>query len=419
MISTLDHRLSKAGKPLRYQTSRRSRYSVCRQEDPLIRPPGPGNFPGLRRPFRSLAWLLQVFIGVAFLVLLLAALAALPVFSLLALGFILRAEADVAENKRLRSGFPLLPVSSRFGMIGLMVFLFILPIMLSSSSAGSQVVISQLSGTDRKGMILLTRILQPLIFIHLLLAVARGGHFTDFFRPFRSLKLLRADLRSGLLAARIDSAIQYVLKILQPWEHFKLAFFAALGALCWLAIPVGLLASTPSAPRVEPGLPGLLSFVGGVLLIPVAAWLPLLQCHQVIERRFFAIFEVRKIRELICRVPIRWAVATILLYGLAIPLYLSKVVLPPADAFWMFTPLFILVIYPTRLLIGWVYGAGEAKEKRARRVVRWPVKLAMLPLLAAYAFLIFLLPFVSEEGPRVMLENHAILLPVPSGQFSP
>lgn len=402
----------------RYGTTRRA--ITCRntaQHSRTFTPPGPGNFPGIRRPFRSLLWLTQVIIGVVFLLLLLAALAAFPILSLLTLGLMLQAEADVATNRRLRSGFPLLPISTRVGMTGLMVFLFLLPIIVLSSWANSQTVITQLSGQSERSMTVVTRIFQVTIFLHLLMAIAYSGRFTAFFRPIRNLRSLRQEFRNGLLARKLETASDYCLQILKPWHHFKIAFYAAAGALCWLAIPVALLAATPSAPRIDPGAPGALSILGGVLFIPVAAWLPLLQCHQVVENRFLAIFEVRTIRKIISQVPIRWAIATVLLYGLAIPLYLSKVVLPPADAYWMFTPLFILVIYPTRLLIGWVYGTGIGKPKPTKRIIRWPVKLVMLPLLAAYAFLIFLLPFISEEGPRVMFENHAILLPVPSGQF--
>lgn len=388
------------------------------KQEVTFEPPGPGDFPGIRHPLQSLLWLLQVIIGVIFLILLLAALAAFPVLSLVTLGLMLQAEADVATNQRLRSGFPLLPISTRVGITGFMIFLFLLPLMGLSALANSQTVITELSGQSERGMTIVTRVFQVTIFVHLLMAIGHSGRFTAFFRLIRNFKSLRKEFKTGMLAKKLEAASDYCLQILKPWHHFKIAFYAAAGALCWLAIPVALLAVTPSSPRIDPGAPGALSILGGILFIPVAAWLPLLQCHQVVENRFLAIFEVRAIRKIISQVPIRWAIATILLYGLAIPLYLSKVVLPPADAYWMFTPLFIVVIYPTRLLIGWVYGTGIGKPKPAKRMISWPVKLAMLPLLAAYAFLIFLLPFISEEGPRVMFENHAFLLPVPSGQFT-
>ena len=106
-----------------------------------------------------------------------------------------------------------------------------------------------------------------------------------------------------------------------------------------------------------------------------------------------------------------------MLYGMAIPLYLSKIIVPPADALWLFTPLFVIVIYPTRLLMGWVYGSGLRKEQRATRLIRWPTKVFMAPALGFYSLILFFVPLISEAGPRAMFENHAFLLPVPSGQF--
>ena len=380
-------------------------------------PLGPGEFPGMRKPFRSLWWLFHLLLGVGFLLPLLAGLAAIPGLSLLALGVMLAAQAQVARNGRLRDGFPLLPVSTRIGTIGLMVLLFLVPIVMVSSVAGGQRVVSQLSGVPSSGLTTVTLVLQIAVFAHLLLAIANGGSFACFLRPIRNIQQLRARVRSREFAPAVNLWTDRLAAIAQPWHHFVLAIKAVGGALCWLAIPTVLLGMSSTSPHESPGLPAFLSFVGGALMIPVAAWLPLLQVHQATTGRFKAIFEVRVVREIICRVPVRWAIATVLLYALAIPLYLSKVVLPPADAYWVFTPLFILVIYPTRLLIGWVYGTGMKKKHRAGRLVRWPAKVFMVPLLGLYSLILFAVPLISEAGPKAMFENHAFLLPVPSGDF--
>ena len=386
-------------------------------DDTSTMPLGPGVFPGVRKPFRSLWWLFHVLLGIGFLLPLMAGLAAIPGLSLLALGVMLAAQKQVAQSGRLRDGFPLLPVSTRIGTIGLMVLLFLAPIIMVSSVAGGQQVVSRLSGVPSSGLTTVTLILQVVIFLHLLLAIANGGSFACFLRPIRNIRQLRKRIRSGEFAPAVNLWTERLVAISQPWQHFVLAIKAVGGALCWLTIPTVLLGMSSTSPHENPGLPGFLSFLGGALMIPVAAWLPLLQVHQATTGRFKAIFEVRVVREIICRVPIRWAVATILLYALAIPLYLSKVVLPPADAYWLFTPLFILVIYPTRLLIGWVYGTGVQKEHRAGRLVRWPAKVFMVPLLALYSLILFAVPLISEAGPKAMFENHAFLLPVPSGDF--
>jgi len=407
-------------------------------------PIGPGEFPGIRKPFRSLWWFFHVLLGIGFLLPLMAGLAALPGLSLLSLGFMLDAQARVGKSGRFRDGFPLLAISTRVGTIALMVFLFLLPIIGFSSVAGSQAVITELSGLPPGGLKTLTVVLQVLVFVHLLLAIANGGSFGAFLSPLVLLVRLplhslavvtrRRNLfefpyaagnlhqvvnriRTGTFFSTIDFWADQLLQIFQPWHHLKLALKGAAGALCWLAIPTLLLGAASTVPAQDPGPRVLLSLIGGVLMVPVAAWLPLLQCHQAVTGRFRDIFAVRTARSIIAQVPLRWALATILMYGLAVPLYLSKVVLPPADAFWLFTPLFIVVIFPTRLLMGWVYGTGLRKAANARVFVRWPTKLIMIPLLLLYSGILFVLPLISEAGPRAMFENHAFLLPVPSGEF--
>lgn len=423
---------------------------------------GPGTFPGIRKPFRALWWSIQVVIGIGFLVPLMAGLAALPGLNLVSLGMLLNAEREVGNSGRLRDGFPLLPISARIGTIGIMVGLGLIPIFMLASLEQSYGIIRELSMRPAAAIGTIKVIVQIAVFVYLLLAVGNGGSVRSFFWPLRPDSRRFAKLLTGLsfvgpivlgiasgqggvivfilpllmVGAAVQNAIEIrraikeerywtsidhyateIFAVLKPWEHLKLAFKGAVGALCWLVIPTLLLGASSSRPYQEPGLAALASFAGGALLIPIASWLPLLQCHQAATGRFAAIFEVKVAREIICRVPIRWAVATILLYALAVPLYLSKVVVPPADAYWIFTPLFILVIYPTRLLMGWVYGIGTQTRKRRSRLVRWPTKVFMVPLLGLYSLILFAVPLISETGPRAMMENHAFLLPAPSGEF--
>lgn len=374
---------------------------------------GPGAFPGFRRPFRSLWWLFRVLTGLAFLIPLLALFAALPGLNVLSLGLLIDAEARVGRTGRFRDGFPLLPLSTRIGTIGIMVLLFLAPIMLLSSLAGSQDVIRDISGLEPGRLRMITTTLQVVVFVHLMLAIANGGGFWRFLRPISNIRRLRRDWRSGKFVDSVNAWSARILDLFQPLQHFRTALYAAGGAICWLVIPTLLLGASSTRPHQNPAGAAILSLLGGVLMIPVAAWLPLLQCHQAATGRFLAIFEVRQAREIIARVPLRWAIATILLYGLAVPLYLSKIVVPPADAFWLFTPLFIIVIYPTRLLMGWVYGTGQQAGSRSNPLICWPTRLFMIPMLGLYSLILFVVPLISEAGPRAMFENHAFLLPAP------
>lgn len=420
---------------------------------------GAGPYPGLRRPFRSLWWLIQILLGVAFLLPLLAALAAIPGLSLMTLGMMLDAEGRVGRSGRFRDGFPLLAVSTRVAMIGVMLGAFLGLIFIVSGISEGQQIIGRLSGRVHNSWAIGTFLLQAVAFVVVLLGVANGGSFSRFFWPLRSTPTRKAgcilaavgvfalllaaaqpaffaiyllvlivgtairnarDLYDGLRSGEYVRAVNHwsekLVELLQPWHHLKLAVKGAVGALIWLAIPTFLLGRASTSPHENPAGPAIASFIGGLLMIPVAAWLPLLQCHQAATGNFRAIFDVRIAREIICRVPIRWAVATILLFGLAIPLYLSKVVFTPQDGFWLFTPLFILVIYPTRILMGWVYNSGCLKMTRASKLIRRPTKFFMIPALGFYSLILFVLPLVSPAGPRAMFENHAFLLPVPSSQ---
>jgi len=377
---------------------------------------GPGPFPGIRAPFRSLLWLVRVVTGIAFLIGLLATLAAVPGLSLLALGYMLAAEAEVARSGQLRKACPLLPISTRTGTILLMVGLFLLPIWLTSSLAAAHGVIAQSSPVAPNPQRTFLGVLQVVIFLHLAASIACGGSVWCFVRPIRNLRRLKQGFQDGSWKESVNRWSEWLIDVFRPWTHLVLAIKATIGAIIWLFLPTAMLALS-TQPHEEPVVPALISVVGGILLIPVASWLPLLQAHQAATGRFRDIFDVRAVKNIIVRVPFHWAIATVLLYAAAVPLYLTKVRLIADDAIWLLTPLFIVLIYPTRLMFGWVYARGRQRPEPARRLVRWPVKLVMIPALAAYAGILFVTPLISEAGRAAIFENHAFLLPIPGRLF--
>jgi hypothetical protein len=126
-----------------------------------------------------------------------------------------------------------------------------------------------------------------------------------------------------------------------------------------------------------------------------------------------AFFELGKTRQLIARAPVAWLLAVVFVSVLALPLYLFKIVAPPRDALWFITPVFIATIYPAKVLAGWAYHRAVSRPHRASWVFRWGSRLAVTALLAAYVFLLFFTPAISEHGKAVLFEHHAYLLPVP------
>jgi hypothetical protein len=335
----------------------------------MSRAVGPGPFPGIRSPLRSLLWLVRVITGIVFLIGLLAALAAVPGLSLLALGLMLAAEAEVARTGKLRNAFPLLPVSTRTGTILLVVGLFLLPIWLTSSLAAAHGVIAQSSPTAPNPQRTALVVFQVIIFLHLAAAIACGGSVGCFVRPIRNFRRLKQGLLDGSWKDGVNRWSEWLMSVFRPLEHRFLAIKATVGAVIWLFIPTAMLALS-THPHEDPVVPAVISVIGGILLIPVVSWLPLLQAHQAVTGRLRDIFDVRTVRKIIARVPLHWAIATILLYAAAIPLYLTKVRLLADDAIWLLTPLFILLIYPTRLMFGWVYARGQSRSEPARRLIR-------------------------------------------------
>jgi len=402
---------------------------------------GPGRFPGFWKPIRSAFWFLHVAFGTGCLVLILAILAAIPGLNVLTLGYLLDPQRRVAESGRLRDGFPLLVLAPRLGVIVLFSILFLIPVRIQALRVSDAAVI--LGATHERVVQMHSNllILQAIVAIHLILAIARAattagsdleirlsissliranilnGTVSCFFRPIRNVRWF---LRTTFTRAGRDemfAGIEQVMQVIKPVHHFWIGLKAFFGAVVWLFIPAGLLVAYSAPGRTSP-IFGVLSFLGVVLMIPVAAWLPMLQVHQVVVGRFRAIFSVSAARHVIRHAPLSWMLTTVLMYVMTFPLYLAKIKLLPADALLVLTPFFIILTYPARVLVAWAYHRGMNRTEPAWRPLRWGVRLVMLPLLAAYAAFLFLTPFVSELGKAAPLENQAFLGPVPYAQWA-
>lgn len=377
---------------------------------------GPGRFPGFWKPIRSFLWFLHVSFGTACLVLILAIPAAIPGLNILTLGYLIDPQKRVAQTGQLRSGFPLMVLAPRLGVIVFFCILFLIPVRLLATRVSDAAVILGESHARVEQMITLLRILQTLIATHLILAIARGGSPSCFLRPFKNVIwfLRKALSRSG--RAEMSTSLEQVLQVVKPWQHFWAGLKAFTGAVLWLLIPAGLLVAYSAPGRTAP-LFGFASFLGVILMIPVTAWLPLLQVHQAATGRFRAIFDVRTARRIIRHAPVAWMLTTILMYAMTFPLYLAKIRLLPADAMLVLTPFFIILTYPARILVARAYHSGMAKAEPAWRSVHWGIRLIMLPLLMAHAVFLFFTPAISELGRNAPLENQAFLGPVPYAQW--
>lgn len=363
----------------------------------------------LRQPIRATSWIVQLLFGLASLFLMLVVLAAIPLLNFLALGYLLEAEGRVARTGKLRYCFPLLPLAPRLGSIFLGMWLWLWPIRWITDAAADAQLIAP--GTFVPAAWSIAKVmLVSAITIHLILALARGGGFWCFFRPIKNLRWLIGQLRHGTYFDTASLAIKEFVAALKLRHHFWLGLRGFAGAFAWLFIPTVCFGAMQSTQK--PG-PIFVTLFGGLLLIMTLSWLPFLQAHFAAQNRFAAFRDLKLIREYFRRSPILFFLAIVVLYALALPLYLTKVAVPPRDALWMITPIFIATIYPARIFIGWCYARAARRERRAWFFIRWPLWAVLTPLLAFYLFLFFFTPAISAYGRRVLFEHHALLLPSP------
>jgi len=362
----------------------------------------------LKRPISAVVWGIRALFGIASLIVLLAILAAVPLINFLVLGYLLDAEGRLARTGKLRGAVPLLSLAPRLGAIALCVWLWLLPLRFLANAAADARLIDP-AGRVTSRFDVLTTTLAVLIGVHLCFALARGGSVGCFFRPIKNVRWTIRQLRSGGYFDRAAAEISAFVAGLRLRHHFSLGVRGFAGAFAWLVVPTALFAA---ANRTE-GLPILITVFGGILLIPVLAWLPFLQARFAAENRLRALFELRDVRRLFCRAPVAWLLATAAVYVLALPLYLLKIVLLPQDAMWFVTLVFIVSIYPARLLTGWAYGRAVRKERPAWFGVRWICRSLVEPLHVRFICLVFFPQFVGHHGKGVLFEHHAFLLPVP------
>lgn len=427
--------------------------------------PRPGLF---RRFFRLIGWTLRSLFGIASLILLLAVIAAIPIVNFLALGYLLEVEGRVARSGRLRDAFPLVDLAPRLGSIVLGLALWVIPLRLLANAAADARLIDPGSRLDL-GLHRLIVVLAVVVAVHLCLALARGGSLGAFFRPIKNFRWLKARWREGNYWSQAETALHDFVSGLKIKHHFWLGLRGYVGAMMWLFIPTVLFAAT----NKTEGVPILATLLGGVLLMLVFSWVPFLQAHFAAENRFGAMFELRTIRELYRNAPFSWLITMLITLTLALPMYLFKIALPPADAMWLVTVVFIVSIYPVKVITGWAYhravtrGAvepaspdilltqwrerdriskpidpggsaadrGDAARSRldahrelrrfhrfvGRRIgegfvdttIRRLSRLVLVPLLALYVFLLFFTQFIGAHGKGVLFEHHAFLLPVP------
>lgn len=370
--------------------------------------------PGRRRRFapRALAvaaarWSISAaewLFGLASLLIGLSVLAALPVAQLLSLGYLLESSARVARSGRLRDGFIGVRRAARIGGAAAGIFLACVPFRMARSFADSAALIDP-GGFSVTAWRVGAAVLTVLALLHVGVALARGGRLRSFLWPFGHPFWLARRLREGGFYSQArDDFWAFVASLRLP-HYFRLGAIGFLGTLAWLAIPATLIAAVGRFP--------LLGVVGILALAVVAPSLPFLQVRYAIEGRASALFSRRGVRDVFKRAPWAFAFALLILLVASIPLYLLKIEMIPREAAWLPSLVFILFLFPARLLVGWAYSRSGRRERPRHWLVRILGRLAILPAAALYVLVVFFSQYTSWGGIWSLYEQHAFLLPVP------
>ncbi|MBN8419236.1 MAG: DUF4013 domain-containing protein [Verrucomicrobia bacterium] len=345
--------------------------------------------------------------GLAALLVLLAACSVVPVLNFLSLGYLLHVSGTIARTGRFRDGFIGVRKASVLGSIAAGIWIVVWPARLLSDFWRDAELISPGSGVARAWHAGLVAAI-VITLGHIVWACVRGGKLRHFLwpQPLRFVRWVRAPEKFGNLQRMIT---EYVVGLRLPF-YFWLGLRGFVGALVWLIVPVGILLA---ATRLPLGGSVLLSLIGGVLLLVVAIHLPFLQAHFAQTDRFGAMFELREVRRLFLRAPLAFWFALLITLLFAVPLYLLKVELTPRELAWLPSLLFVVFIFPARVLTGWAMHRAMRREEPRHWFPRWVARLGIAPVALAYTLVVYFTPYLSWNGAWSLLEQHAFLVPAP------
>lgn len=366
---------------------------------------------------RSLRWcarlvanLVAGLFGFVSIVFLLSILATIPVLQFLSLGYLIEAGARVFRSGRLRDGFIGIAGFRRVAGVLVASYLLLLPIRLLADVRNSAALLEADSGRTAI-LTIATWLTAVAVLFHISWAIHRGGRMRSFVWP-APLYFLRTLRKHGFGGMYIDARDRL-------WSHcisLQLPYYLGLGvrgfviAIAWLAVPISILVF---ASRLGEAASFLLSAFGGILLLTVLLFLPFQQLNFARHQRFMDGFRVRLVRQQFRKAPIAFGISLIATLVLAVPLYLLKAEFIPREAAWLPSLVFVLSIFPTRLLTGWALRRAESQVEDRIWISIWLTRVTVLPVVAAYVLVVYLTQYTSWYGVWSLYEQHAFLLPIP------
>ena len=339
----------------------------------------------------------------------LAVISVIPIANLISLGYLLRVSGTIAHTGRLRDGFIAVRRAGQLGGIVLGIWLALWPARYLAMLRDSAVIVNPDGvGGWSVGLWMLTGV----TCLHIIWALLRGGKLRHFFwpAPIRFFRWLGTPDKFN--TAR-DAVWETAASLRLP-ELFWLGTRGFAGTVLWLLIPVGLMIL---ASKIAHNAGVLVSLLGGVLLMGVLLLLPFQQVWFARENRFRALFEILPVCRLAGRAPFKFWCALTLTLVLAVPLFLLKIELTPAEITWLPALFFVVFGLPARLLTGWAMGRAAHGEPSTNFLMKWFCRLAALglalPFVFSYVVILFFTQYISWNGTLSLLEQHAFLVPSP------
>lgn len=354
------------------------------------------------------AWLQRLVrgvFGVTTLIVALSVLATVPVLQLLCLGYLLVAGGRVARSGQLRGCLPGLTVFERLGAIVLGFWLWLwLPRFLSSLARDAALI--DPTGSTAPVLDAVATGLAVLLGLHAVAAIVRGGYLRHMLlpRPIVEVRALRGLLsREGYRRAR--DAVWDSFASLGLGALVKTGVLGFLAAVVWLLVPTTLLALGSVVPA--------LGVLGWVLMALVVVYLPFLQLRVAEQGRLAALMDIEAIRRAHAGAPVAMAAALLSTVMLALPLYLLKIELIPAEAMWLPGISFVALMLPARLACGWALHRGLSRAEPRHWLLRWLGRSVVVPAVGIYALVLYFTQYLSWYGTWSLYEQHAFMLPVP------
>ncbi len=341
--------------------------------------------------------------GVVALFLGLSVLAAIPLGQFLALGYLLEASGRVARTGRIRDGFVGVRTAALFGGVVLACSLMWLPLYLMSLQAQAARIVDP-NGNIAKAWEIAIALLATGLVLHTVGALLWGGRFRHFVNPVNIPWLGYRVCCGGLYAEARDRVWNTVVGLWLPY-YFWLGVRGFAGAFMWLAFPLLLLGVGHQF--------WFLGLVGAFLFGIVVLYVPFLQVRFARTQRFRAFFEVLAVRQVYRRAPLAFAFALWVHLMFAMPLYLLKIEVIPRDLVFLEGLFFLLFIFPARVLGGWAYSRGARRREPRFWMLRWMGRFAVIPVVMAYVFAVWISQHLGWGGVSKLYEQHAFLLPVP------